>query len=81
MEYKFEVTVTVDDADRKSIIEMARRTYMESGGAFEADHNDVETRIPAEDYIDSIEEALSQLMFYGPYYEKEHPGIGCAGSA
>lgn len=79
MEYTFEVTVQVDDADRRSIIGMARRNYVETGGTYDVDDNGVETLRPAEVEIDCIEEALSHLLFYEPYYEKEFPGIGHLG--
>src|SRR6266403_1671446 len=75
MEYKFEVTVFVDEANEQSVIDMVRRTYAESSGVFVEDDNGVETLIPAEEYIDSIEEAVSDLLFRRPNEEAERLGV------
>jgi hypothetical protein len=67
-EYKIELTVVVDDANRQSLIDVARRC-LSPEGAFGIDDDEVEQPIPPEELIEGVEDALMELLYDHPAFE------------
>jgi hypothetical protein len=69
-EYTLTLTISVDEAQGQALIDIARRLYAASKGAFGIDENDVETRVPAEDRIGNAGDALAEILQYHPMLEE-----------
>lgn len=63
------LTVTIDDANHPAVIDLARRLYSEAGGASEMDDDGIETPIPAERFIATVDDALMEILEHHPTFE------------
>lgn len=70
--YEMKIVVLVDDEHRQRVIDTARQQYRESDGAFRVDGDGGENRMTPEDIVDSIDDALMELVH-------SHPGFESAG--
>jgi hypothetical protein len=68
-EYKIELTVVVDDANRQSLIDVARRC-LSPEGVVTVDDDRGETRIPPAECIGTVDEALVKLIYGHPAFEE-----------
>jgi hypothetical protein len=69
--YKVEIALVVDDARLEAIIERARDSYIQAGGAWDVDDDGSERAIPAEKAIESIDDALMELVHTHPAFDGE----------
>ena len=69
--YKVEITLVVDDARLEAIIERARDSYTQAGGGWDVEDDGSERAIPAEEAIESIDDALMELVHTHPAFDGE----------
>jgi hypothetical protein len=68
-EYKIELTVVIDDANRQSLIDVARRCSP-PGGAIRVDDDEVEQPIAPEELVETVDDALMELLYGHPAFEE-----------
>src|SRR5215471_13125154 len=67
--YEMKVVILVDDEERQQLIETARRVYQAGGGESRITDDQSEDYIPPEEAIDSVDDALMELMQNHPAFE------------
>jgi hypothetical protein len=70
--FQLQITLAIDNEHRQEIIDKARKHYSESGGAWELEDDGKERMIPAEEFIESIDDVLMELIFAHPAFDGEH---------
>jgi hypothetical protein len=68
--YELKMALVIDEDRRQAIIDEARRVYKEAGGAFYVDDG-TDDPIPAEEAIETVDDALMELMHTHPAFEAE----------
>src|SRR3954447_10736255 len=67
--YKLELEIVLDEEEKKSVIELARRLYAANPGSTE-DDNGVVREISAEEFIDGTSRALMTIAEENPLLEE-----------
>jgi hypothetical protein len=68
-EYKIELTVVIDDANRQSLIDAARRC-LQPEGAIAINDDKGKTRTPPAECIETVDAALMELIYDHPAFEE-----------
>ena len=69
--YEIKVALVIDDEHRQAIIDQAKRCYTQSGGAATVDDDGTEHPISADEAIQSIGDALMELIQSHPAFDGE----------
>jgi hypothetical protein len=69
--YELKVTFAIDDESRQAVIDKARTYYSEAGGAWEVDDDGTERLIPAEEAVENVGAALTELLHAHPAFVGE----------
>ncbi len=69
--FRLELDIAIDGNAAVSVIEAARRCYMAEGTMTTVDKSGCESTLPAEAFIDGIEDALMELMERNPLLANE----------
>src|SRR5713101_7857240 len=66
LKFRLEMDVIIDQDSETVVIELARRHYQHEGGVTTPDHHGKQRRVPAEQFIEGIDQALLELMGHHP---------------
>jgi hypothetical protein len=66
LKFRLEMDVIIDQDSETAVIELARRHYRREGGVTAPDRNGRPKRVPAEKFIESIDQALLELLEHHP---------------
>src|ERR1700674_5471568 len=66
LKFRLEMDVMIDQDSETGVIELARRYYQCEGGVTAPDRHGKQRRVPAEQFIEGIDQALLELLGHHP---------------